>query len=340
MRKKKGRSIYGYSPRLGVREIGSAVHGGMSGLGWEIVRDKVDSGVVNASVGPSEIPHQRQATVASAAVVQTEIDETAKELPELKADLEKKKPRKLTALQALERVRADMPAGNLSLKFLLAFGFTLCVGEVGNSTWALGDAIGIDVTGQMTDVSPLSIGIVVSTSLVVTIVNAVAGTFAISLHSPLRRLAGWVLLFFIAFVLSGIRLAIAGDASIWLMLLSFAISLLAGLAAGYAHRALTAALEIRHAYRARVRAAEEAIAVAEADVAKTEAAIGAATARRRNLATEADALATAPERERAAGEDLAGFREARRRQARYWYEMGRRLAGKDKAATGEENGHA
>jgi hypothetical protein len=272
--------------------------------------------------------------------VRTEIDETARELPELKADLERKKPRKLTALQSLERIKADMPAGNLSLKLQLGFGLTLCVGEFGNSAWALADAIGVDVTGQLTDVSPLPIAIVASTSLVVTIVNGVAGTFAVSRHSPLRRLGGWILLLFIATVLSGIRLAIAGDASIWLMLLSFCISLLAGLAAGSAHRALAAALEIRRAHRARVRAAEEATAAAEADIAKAEAAITAATARRRDLAAEADAFATAPERERAAGEDLAGFREARRRQARYWYELGRRFTGKAEAATDGENGHA
>ena len=340
MSKKEGRSIYGWSRRMRLREIGSVFHGGMTALPWEVVRDNVDAAVVNPPSATGETSTRRKTGDASAAVVQVEIDETAKALPELKTDLEKKKPRKVATAQALERVKAETPAGSLSLKFFIGFGIFLGVGEFGNSAWALADAIGIDVTGQVTDVSPLSIAIVVSTSLVVTLVNGVAGAVALSPHSPQRRLGGWTLLFFIAFVLSGIRLAIAGAASIWLMLLSFGISLAAGLAAGYAHRVWSAALEIRRAYHARLRATEEAAVAANSDVAQAETAIAAANARRRALAAEADALTTAPERKRAAGDDIAAFREARRRQARYWYELGRRFGGKDKATADGEGSHA
>ena len=66
----------------------------------------------------------------------------------------------------------------------------------------------------------------------------------------------------------------------------------------------------------------------------------AATTRRRMLAAESDALSAAPERERAESDNVAQIRQARRQQAKYWYVLGQRFAGKDKAAKDKEDAHA
>src|SRR5208283_5009341 len=264
------RHFWRFSRLLGLRGIISSLHGGVSNLPWEVVDDKVDTVVVENLAAPADAPSRRQVPKASKAVVEAEREETAEDIADLKKQLDQERQRKQAAAEAQEKAKADAPHAEQSLKSKVAFAGILGVGELGNSAWAIADAVGIDVTGQLLGVPALSIAIVVSMSTVITIVNGVAGSLATSDHSPRRRLGGWLLLLIIAFALAGIRSFLAVEVSVWLMLLAFVISLLAGIAAGVAHRAWATVLEIRRAYRARVRLAEEATAAAEADVMKTE----------------------------------------------------------------------
>jgi hypothetical protein len=340
MSKTKGYGYWRMSRLLGLREVFSSFHGGATNLPWEVVNDKVDSVVVDKPAPPAEAPSRRQVVEASKSVVEEERGETAENMADLKKQLDQKRQRKEAAFAAQEKVKADAPHAEQSLKSKAAFAGILGVGELGNSAWAIADVVGLDVTGQLSDVPALSVAIVVSMSMVITIVNGVAGSLATSDHSPRRRLGGWILLLIIAFALAGIRSVLAVEVSIWLILLAFVISLLAGIAAGVAHRAWAAIIEIRRAYRTRIRLAEEASATAEADVMKTEAAIAAAAARRRKLAAEVDAFNVVPQTEHTGAEDLSQIRQARRRQARYWYTLGQRFAGKDRSATGKGDADA
>jgi hypothetical protein len=334
-----GRRFSRFKRVLDIREIFSSAHAGATGVPLEVVNGAIDSALVDGPASPAVPTPRRRATDARTALLHTEITENANELPELKAQLGPAEEHKAEAAQVEKRVRAEAPSADHSLKPKIVFAGILAIGELGNSGWAIADALGIDVTGQILDVSPVSWAIVASTATVVTVVNAVAGSLATSPHSPQRRLYGWLLLFGLAVVQAGIRSAVSVQTSIWLMALSFGISLLAGWAAGKAHRAISSTLEIRRAYRNRLRLAEEATATAEAEIKKTEAAIVAATNRRRTLAAESDALAAAPERERAASDNIAQIRQARRQQAKYWYVLGQRFAGKDKAAKDKEDTH-
>jgi len=340
MRKPVIRRFWRVSRPLRLRELVTAFHGGATDIPWEAVRDRVNSVVVEGAGLEREDRGATRRGDALASVVQTEMGETANEHSSLKAKLEQKAQRKAAAIQARDQIRATVSTAGQSLPSKMAFAGILGIGEFGNSAWSVADALGIDVTGQPGDVSASSYAIVISTAVVVTVVNGVAGSLATSAHSPRRRLGGWLLLLVIALALAGIRSAVAADVSAWLMLLSFAISLLAGLAAGVAHRALAATLDVRRSHRKCLHAAEEAAAAAATDLASVEGAVRAAAARRRALAVEADDITAPPRSENEASDDLAQIRQARAHQARYWFLLGQRFAGRGQTANGKEDARA
>ena len=204
-----GRRFSRFKRVLDYREIFSSFHAGATGVPLEVVNGAIDSALVDGPTSPAVPTARRRATDARTAVLQTEISENAHELPDLKAQLGPAEERKAEAAQVEKRVRAETPSADHSLKTKIVFAAILAIGELGNSAWAIADALGIDVTGQILDVSPVSWGIVASTATVVTVVNAVAGSLATSPHSPQRRLYGWLLLFGLAIVQAGIRSAVS-----------------------------------------------------------------------------------------------------------------------------------
>ncbi|MBI5529780.1 MAG: hypothetical protein HY897_25935 [Deltaproteobacteria bacterium] len=197
----------------------------------------------------------------------------------------------------------------------------LIVGDLFFTFAAVADALGVDLSRGLANTSIWALLGVFGITTISALVTLWAGLVACGDGPVIKRGAGFMLLVACSAALAGIRAATVPDAPFAFGFFGFVIPLGAGLATGQAKRRVASFLEVWAPIRQQIESTRSTLAEVETEIERITQELENAFTKRRELAEELERLVHEPELHRLRTE-------ARKAQARWWWDLGRWLVGK------------